>query len=215
MKKIVYIVLAIVIIAGITITATIGLNVDLMYKPHEQVNVYVGKETNIKEIKDIVKEVFGKQRVKIKTIEYFNDAFAISTASVSDEQLESLEQKVKEKFEIEDTENAIVKSNIPKLRLRDLIKPYIIPIIITTAIIIGFMVIRFKNLGSLKVALQLCIMLLAAGILFVSILAITRCPINQYVVPGAIAVYFATIIVLNMQNVLELEKQKLKEKKEE
>lgn len=213
MKKIYFIVLAIIIIVGIAITATVGLNVDLIYKPHEQINIYIGKETNIKEIEDISKEVFGKQRVRIVKIELFNDAFALNTEAVSDEQIENLRQKVGEKFEIEDTYSAIVKSSIPKLRLRDLAKPYVKPIIISTIIILAFMAVRFKKLGSLKVILQMCIMLILAGLLLLSIIAITRCPINQYVVPGVLTVYFATIFVSNIQNIKELEKQKLMETK--
>ena len=208
MKKIVYIVLAIVIVIGIAITATIGFNVDIIYKAHNQINVYVGKETNIKEIEEISKDVFGEQKIRITAIESFNDAFAINTKSVSDEQIENLKQKVAEKYEIEDTSNTVEKLSIPKLRLRDLIKPYVIPVIISTIIILTFMAIRFKNLGSIKVVLQSMVMPALAEILLFSIIAITRIPVNQYVVPGAIAVYFVTIIVLNMQDLKELETKK-------
>lgn len=210
MKKIVYIVLAIVIIAGITITATIGLNVDIIYKAHEQVNVYVGKESNSKDIEEIAKDVFGKQKIKITKIESFNDAFAINTSKVSDEQIESLKQKVGEKYEIEDTTSTVEKLSIPSLRLRDLIKPYVIPVIISTVIIIAFMAVRFKNIGSGKVALQSIVMLVLAEILLFSIIAITRIPVNQYVIPGALTVYFATIIALNIQDLKELETKKEK-----
>ena len=205
MKKIIFIVLAIVIVAGIAITATIGLNVDIMYKAHEQINVYVGKEANIKEIEDIAKEVLGKQKFKLVAITEFNDTFAISTESVSDEQVETLKQKVGEKYSIEDTSKSVVKLNIPKLKLRDLIRPYITPIIVSTVIIAVFMAIRFKNIGVMKVFMQLILMLSLACALLISLLALTRCPINQYVVPGAVAIYFATLITLNIQNLKELE----------
>lgn len=213
MKKIIFIVLAIVIVAGCIVTATIGLNVDIIYKAHEQVNVYIGKETNIKEIEDISKEVFGKQRIKIVAIEAFNDAFAINTESVSDEQIEALKQKVGEKYSIEDTSNSVVKSSIPKLKLMDLIKPYFRPVIISTIIILVFMAFRFKEIGSIKVVIQSCIMLALAEILLLSVIAITRCPVNQYVIPGAIAVYFATLIMLNVQNLKELELKKIQNEK--
>ena len=203
MKKIIFIVLAIVIVAGIAITATIGLNVDIMYKAHEQINVYVGKEANIKEIEDIAKEVLGKQKFKLVAITEFNDTFAISTESVSDEQVETLKQKVGEKYSIEDTSKSVVKLNIPKLKLRDLIRPYITPIIVSTVIIAVFMAIRFKNIGVMKVFMQLILMLSLACALLISLLALTRCPINQYVVPGAVAIYFATLITLNIQNLNE------------
>lgn len=211
MKKIIFIVLAIIIVAGIIITATIGLNVDIMYKAHEQINIYIGKETNINEIKEIAKEVFGKQKTKVIVIEAFNDAFAINTESVSDEQIELLKQKVGEKYNIEDTSNTVAKSSIPKLRLRDIIKPYIMPIIIATVIILAFMAVRYKNMGITKVIIQLLqsgIMLILAEALLLSIIAITRYPVNQYIILGALTIYFTTLMYLNAQNLKELENLK-------
>ena len=55
MKKIIFIALAIIIVAGIIITATIGLNVDIMYKAHEQINIYIGKETNLDDDITVIK----------------------------------------------------------------------------------------------------------------------------------------------------------------
>ena len=211
MKKIIFIVLAIIIVAGIIITATIGLNVDIMYKAHEQINIYIGKETNINEIKEIAKEVFGKQKTKVIVIEAFNDAFAINTESVSDEQIELLKQKVGEKYNIEDTSNTVAKSSIPKLRLRDIIKPYIMPIIIATVIILAFLAVRYKNMGITKVIIQLLqsgIMLILAEALLLSIIAITRYPVNQYIILGALTIYFTTLMYLNAQNLKELENLK-------
>ena len=208
MKKIIFIALAIIIVAGIIITATIGLNVDIMYKAHEQINIYIGKETNINEIQEIAKEVFGNQKTKVIVVEAFNDAFAINTESVSDEQIESLKQKVGEKYSIEDTSNTVTKSSIPKLRLRDIIKPYIMPVIIATAIIFAFMAVRYKNMGITKVIIQLLqsgIMLILAEALLLSIIAITRYPVNQYIILGALAIYFTTLMFLNAQNLKELE----------
>lgn len=208
MKKIIFIALAIIIVAGIIITATIGLNVDIMYKAHEQINIYIGKETNINEIQEIAKEVFGNQKTKVIVVEAFNDAFAINTESVSDEQIELLKQKVGEKYSIEDTSNTVTKSSIPKLRLRDIIKPYIMPVIIATAIIFAFMAVRYKNMGITKVIIQLLqsgIMLILAEALLLSIIAITRYPVNQYIILGALAIYFTTLMFLNAQNLKELE----------
>lgn len=215
MKKIIFIVLGIIIIVGVILTATLGLNVDIMYKAHEQINVNVGKEVNIKDIEVIAKDVFGSQRVKVTGIEAFNDACAINTENVTDEQLELLKQKVSEKYGIEDTTNTIEKLTIPKLRLRDLVKPYIIPIIVSTLIILVYMAIRLKKLGSIKVVIEGAMMLILAELFLLSIIAITRFPVNQYVVPVAVSVYFATIIALNIQKQKELELEKNIDKKEE
>lgn len=217
MKKIVYIVLAVLIIAGIIVTATIGLNVDVIYKAHEEVNIYIGKEVDIKEIESIVKEVFGNQKTIVSEVELFHDMFIVKTKTVSEEQIESLKQKVGEKYEIEDISNMITTVHIPKLKLRDLIKPYVWPIVISTVIILVFMAIRYKKLGSIKVVLQTGIMVVLAELLLLSIIAITRYPVNRYIVPAGITVYIATIVAANIELVKNLEEKKDKEedKKEE
>lgn len=213
MKKIVYIALAVIIIVGTIITATIGLNVDIIYKEHQELQVYVGKETDIKEIMNIVKDVFGKQKTTVTKIESFNDMFLVKTKSVSEEQIESLKQKVGEKFGIEDTSNIITSLTVGKLRLKDLAKPYVLPTIISTLIILAVMAIRYNKLGSVKIVLQTGGMLILAELLFLSVLAITRCPINRYTIPAGLTVYMATIIAINIQNMNNLEEKINKEDK--
>ena len=220
MKKIIYIVLAVFIIVGITITATIGLNVDVIYKAHEEVKVYIGKETNKKEIEAIAKDVFGKKKIAVSNIETFNDAFLIKVENASDDEIESLKQKVVEKYEIEDNGDIIKKKYVPNLKLRDLIKPYFsfdynMPIIVSTIIILVFMAIRFKKIGSIKVLLQTIIMVVMSEVLLLSIVAITRYPVNRYIVPTALIVYIGTIIITNMQLVKNLEEYNSKQENKE
>ena len=167
MKKIIFIVLAIIIIVGIVLTATIGLNVDIIYKNHEQIKIYIGKEINIKDIEVIAKEVFTKQKIQVEMIESFNDSCAINIENVTDEQIELLKQKITEKYGIEDLTNSIERTSIPNLRLRDLIKPYIIPVIISTLIVFGFMAIRFKNIGSVKIVMRWNIRINLSRVIFI------------------------------------------------
>jgi len=209
MKKIIYIILAIIIIAGIAITATIGLNVDLEYREHERIDINIGKEANINDIKVIAKEVFGGQKVKVNKADSFNESFCINTQSVSDEQLENLTNKISEKYGEENkTIDEITNITVPKLRLRDIIKPYIMsstymPIIIATGLILVFMGIRFKQLGSIKIVVQTALMLILSEALLFSIIAITRYPVNKYVVPAGLTVYVATLVACNIQAVSE------------
>ena len=58
------------------------------------------------------------------------------------------------------------------------------------------------------------LILILSELFLLSIIAITRYPVNQYVVPVAISVYFAIIIYLNMQNQKEIELKKIEDKKE-
>ena len=222
MKKKFYIVLAIFIIVGIAITSIIGLNVDVVYKAHKEVRVSIGKETNIKDVEAIAKEILGNKKIVISSIDDFNNLFLIKTESISDEEIENLKQKIKEKYEIEDDENIITEVQVPKLRLRDLTIPYIapgyyMPILVSTVIILAYMAVRFKKLGSIKVLVQTSIMMLLSELLLLSIIAITRYPVNHYIIPAGLIVYIGTIIMTNMQFLKSLEEQnnKIKNKEKE
>lgn len=215
MKKIVYAVLAVIIVIGIIVIATVGFNVDVIYSNHREIKVYVGKDYNIDEVKQIVNEVIPEERVVINKVEKFNDSFIIKVNKISDEQLESLKQKISEKYEIseENRDNMITDSYIGSFRIRDLIRPYVVPIIISTVVILVYMGVRYKKLGIAKVIVQEIIVLVMAIALLLSVIAITRCPVNRAFIPAGLTVYVLTIITTNLQFAKQLENLKSKEEK--
>lgn len=215
MKKIVYAVLAVIIVIGIIVIATVGFNVDIIYSNHREIKVYVGKDYNIDEVKQIVNEVIPEEKVVINKVEKFNDSFIVKVNKISDEQLESLKQKISEKYEIseEDRDNMITDSYIGSFRIRDLIRPYVVPIIISTVVIFVYMGGRYKKLGIAKVIMQEIIVLVMAIALLLSVIAITRCPVNRTFIPAGLTVYVLTIITTNLQFAKQLENLKSKEEK--
>lgn len=215
MKKIVYAVLAVIIIIGIIVISTVGFNVDVIYSNHREIKVYVGKDYNIDEVKQIVNEVIPNERVVINKQEKFNDSFIIKVNTISDEQLENLKQKISEKYEIseENRDNMITASDVGALRIRDLIRPYVMPIIISTAVILVYMGGRYKKLGIAKVVIQEIVVLVMAGALLLSVIAITRCPVNRTFIPAMLTVYVLSLITTNLQFTKQLENLKSKEEK--
>lgn len=215
MKKIVYAVLAVIIIIGIIVIATVGFNVDVIYSNHREVKVYVGKDYDINEVNQIVNEVIPDEKIIINNVEKFNDSFVIKAKKISDEQVENLKQKISEKYEIseENKNNMITVSDVGSLRIRDLIRPYVVPVIIATAIVLVYMAIRYKKLGIVKIVLQEVIFLAVAGVLLLSIIAITRCPVNRLFIPAGLTVYILTILATNLQFTNQLENIKDKEEK--
>lgn len=213
MKKIVYAVLAVIIVIGIIVIATVGFNVDVIYSNHREIKVYVGKDYNIDEVKQIVNEVIPEEKVVINKVEKFNDSFIIKVNKISDEQLENLKQKISEKYEIseENRDNMITDSYIGSFRIRDLIRPYAQPIIISTVIILVYMAVKYKKLGIAKVIIQEIIVLVMAMALLLSVIAITRCPVNRAFIPAGLTVYVLTIITTNLQFTKQLENLNSKE----
>ena len=58
MKKMIYIVLAIIIIVGAVIIGTMGLEVDITYRKNIRIDVYLGKEFDNNDIRLIAKGIF-------------------------------------------------------------------------------------------------------------------------------------------------------------
>lgn len=198
MKKIVFAVLAVIVSIGIIIIATVGFNVDITYSNHDEARIYIGKEYNQNEVNQIIKEVMQNEKIIIKKVEKFNDSLVVKAKNISNEQVESLKQKIGEKYQIEDKTNIVTVSKVGNTRIRDLVKPYILPIIISTAIILAFMAIKYKKVGSMKVVLLQSMTLIIAAGLFLSVLAITRCPINKLFIPAGLTIYVLTLIATNI-----------------
>ena len=56
MKKIIYAILACIFIAGVIITLTMGLKADIIYSKNVEIDIYIGKQVELKEIKAMAKE---------------------------------------------------------------------------------------------------------------------------------------------------------------
>ena len=77
-----------------------------------------------------------------------------------------------------------------------MIKPYIIPVLIITVLILIYMIIRFRKLGVVKVLCQTVILTLMAELLFFSLIAITRFQVNSILMPVALIIYLAMFTAL-------------------
>lgn len=193
--KIIYLVAVLIIIVGIIVTCIWKTNFSLEYSEHTRINVYIGKKFNIDDIKQIAEEVFEEKEIKYQNIEIFNDSIAINVKELNDEELALLKEKVKEKYEIEEIDSSVTTMIIPHYRIRDIIKPHIVPIIITTLVILVYIGIRYFNLGILKTVCTLLLRLIVSEAVLASIIQIIRIPVGVYTIPVAILVYVLVTIV--------------------
>lgn len=196
-KIIIGILIAIILIAGIAITLTIGLNFDLNYQETKQIQLNLGTEFNKNDIKEITDEVFSGQKVMIQTVEVFKDAVSIRTTDITDEQKQSLIDKINEKYESAEIEaDSVEIETIPHTRGRDVVKPYIAPFALATFIILVYMAFRYKKIGSTKTILKTLGMVILMQAILLSIIAIARIPIGRVTIPLVLGVYLLTLIGL-------------------
>lgn len=210
-KKIIYIVSAVIIIIGIICTFTMGLKYSLKYDDTVRLNLYIGKEYNMEDIKHIAKEVFGKQKIQYQEIEIFKDTVALTLKEVNDEQIALLTDKLKEKYQPE-AEEVVQKVEVPHQRLKDILKPYVMPIAITSAIILVAVIIM-AYISKLNIVKTIGMLILNLGVaqgVYLSIFAIARIPIGELFIVGALVIY---ILVLSCGAKIKLPEKKEKKNK--
>ena len=192
--KIIACIVAIIIIAGMIITFTIGLNFELKYQNTKRVQLLIGKEFEIVDIKQMTDEVFQNQEVIIQKARELEDVVSITAKDITDDQINQLKTKINEKYgtEITNTENEVV--TIPHMKGRDIIKPYILPFIIATIIILIYIAIKYHKLGILKTVLKSIFWIIITQIILLSLIAITRIPIGKLTIPMVLIVYILTLI---------------------
>lgn len=215
-KYLVGLLFCIIIIVGIILTATIGLNLNLMYSNHKSIDIYLEKEFDNNDIYKIAKEVFGNEEVKVQKVELYEDIASIIVKDATDEQLEQLSSKINEKYELEKTTEDMVITEVPEVKTEDLIKPYIAPTIISFVIVVIYLVIYIainskerKDVNIFKEILKAIITIIGIELLYLSVFAITRIEVGYWTLPIGVIIYvFTTILML-----LKLEKRFKKQEK--
>ena len=182
MKKRDAIILAIImliIIIGIILTCTIGFKKQLRFSDSQKIDIYVGEEIDINKIKDIANEVIGNKNM-VQIIEIYGDMVTIKANSITEEQKNTIVNKIKELYEFEQTAENTNVENIPATRIRDILKQYVLPLTIAGAIILGYMLITYHKKGLVKVMLNTILIPIILELLLFSVLVITRIPVGIY-----------------------------------
>ncbi len=77
-QKMIFIILAVIIIAGIAVISTIGFNLELKMQETKKIELYIQKDFEISDIKNIVKEVIPDESIMIQKVEVFEDSVSIT-----------------------------------------------------------------------------------------------------------------------------------------
>ena len=201
-KKIILFGLILLIIAGAVVVTLKGFKVNLQYQQHVSMDILVGKEIDLNEAKQICKEVFGDKKTIVRYVETFGDSINVSVESITDYEKTNLVNKLNEKYGTELSVNSIEVLNNPNIRLRDLVKPYIKPVIISVALIVVYLLVRFRKQKWYSVLGKLfCHVLLVEAVL-ISIIAICRIPLSPTVI-NVIACIPLIITIIYTENLKE------------
>lgn len=204
--KILVALIAIILVVGSIIIFTKGLAFELQYRDSKKVELNLGKEFQEKEVKEITNEIFGKQPVIIQEIEVYKDAISITTTEITEEQKSQLITKINEKYETEILADDVTIEEVANVRGRDIIKPYIVPFVVVTIIILGYLVIRYNKLNIFEVLTQSIGIIVLAQLVLLGIMAITRMPIGIFTIPAVLLVYMLSTLICTTKFENDLEK---------
>ena len=212
-KSVLYVVIGLIIIIGIALGMLKGLNYSLEYQANEKVELYIGKVVDRKDIEEISNNVFGKNENKVQIVEIFNDMVAVTVKDSNDEQIENFVNAINEKYGVEYTKDDVEVIKESQMSIFDIIKPYIVPIIIALAIAVIYIAIRYHELGFWKTLLSAVLWIIVIEALLYSIYAITRLSVNATTIPIALMAFVFTVlgISINNENKLKLIKKDVKE----
>jgi len=120
---------------------------------------------------------------------------------------------INEKYKIENQLTDIKVVHIPNVRLRNIIKPYILPLSIVSIITIVFAMIAFRKLGVLRAAYEMAISIVAPQAILASFYAVTRIPVNRLTTIIAIMIFIISITLPMVKLDKEKEDKLNKDKK--
>lgn len=208
-KKIILLGIILLIVAGIVVVALKGFKVSLTLQKHESLNIVVGKEITLKDAKEICEDVFGNKRFVVKHLDRFEDAINVRVESITNEEKVDLVKKINEKYEVNiEAANVAVKFN-SNIRIRDILKLYFKPVVISTVLIIAFVIVRFRNSNPVKILANVALKILVTEGCIASVISITRIPLSSFIINVmAVVAVVELVLVLESANKKTVEEVK-------
>lgn len=217
LKKIIYIVACLIIIAGVIVWRNKGFNLELQYSNREQITLSNNTGISTDDIKQIASEVLVNTRYSVQEVEIFKNAISITADEITDDQKNEIIKKFNEKYGTELKSEDIDIVSIPFTRVQDTLRPFIIPGVISFAIIVVYFLIRFNKLGFIRILLKIVIIPIISELVLFSVIAITRIPFGQIAISCGVGLYVIVIAILtsDFENKKELADEQEDKNREE
>ncbi len=195
MKKTLYIIALLIIVCGAIIYKTKGFNKELFYSNRNQILVSSSKEFDLEKINQISKEVLTNRKVKVQEHERFGNAVEIVSTSISEEEKESLINKINENYSTTISKDDVKILNVPNTRIKDIIKPYILPIILTWASCLLYYIIIYNKIGLAKILEKGLVFPLLIILCYYGIVLIAQIPFGRVTNALGLGLYIMGLFV--------------------
>ena len=213
-RKILYIIIAIVIIIGAIVCKIKGFNIELSYSNRQQIILTNNTGLDETKVKEIAKSVLDNRKVKVQKIERFGNGVEIISSAISEEEKANIITKVNEEYSSSISNDDIKITDVANTRIRDILTPYILPGIATLAAVLLYFIIIYNKIGLKKVLLEGIGAPVITLLTYYSLIAITRIPFGRVVNSIAIGLYIISIAIVTVCFQKQREEISKKDKKE-
>ena len=171
---------ALVILIGIIVVGICGFNKELRFEQSQSIDVYVEQSVDESKIKEIIHESLGGSSNMVQTVEIYKDMVTIRAEEITEEQKDNIVNKIKENYEFEQTAEDTTINTVPATKIIDMYKKYVVPFIISGALVLVYMVIRYYKKGILKVLARTVAIPVFGELFLLSVIAIARIPVGRF-----------------------------------
>lgn len=206
-KKIGLIIVAIIIIVGAIVCKVKGFNIELAYSNRQEMNISNSTELDTKKIEEISKSILTDRKVKVQKLERFGNAVQIIAETISDEEKQNLINKINEECGTNISNDNTKIVTVPNTRIKNILKPYILPSIITFVAVLLYFVVMYHKLGLRTVLLKGIFTPLIAELVYYSLIAITRIEFGRIANSFGIGLYILAVGMLAIK--FQTQKEKL------
>ena len=177
-----------------------GFNKELRFSQSERIDVYIENEADKAKVKSIVNEVLGDQNNMVQTVEIYQDMVTIRAKEITEDQKNDIVSKLKENYEFKQTAEETTIKTVPATRIVDMYKKYIVPFVVSGALVLIYMAIRYYKKGIWKVLARTICMPVLAELFLLAVIAIVRIPLGRFTPVLVIAMYIASITGVVIEN---------------
>lgn len=214
-KKYIYIILMLIVLVGAIVFKIKGFNKELIYSNRQEFIFSAPSTLEEKKIKEIAEQSLKDKKVVVQKVERFENAIAISSTEISEEEKENIINKINEEYNENISNDEIEIINISEVKVRDILKKYVIPIAITLIVILAYFIVIYNKLGIKQVIIKTLLFPVLLELAYYSIIAITRVPFGRLTNSIAIGLYILSIGVVSFNFRTEKDKLNLNQTEKE
>ncbi len=189
-------IIALLIIASIVTIAINPFKFNTNYSKNVRMEIDLEKEFNISDILAIANSIYTEETPIIRKAGAFEKTVSITVRDFTEEQNEKLINKLNEKYETELTAGDINIYYNSNVKGKDLIKPYIVPVIIAGIFILVFFGIRYRKIGLAKSVGGPIVIICATQLLYAFLINIFGMQINEATVIVSVTIGIFSLMYL-------------------